>query len=210
MTAYEEFEIAFAKCPLVAILRGIRPDEVVDIGLALVGAGFKLIEVPLNSPEPLESIARLAACLAGRAMVGAGTVLTAGQVDQVAAAGGTLVVSPNADPDVIARTRALGLVSLPGVFTPGEAFAALSAGANALKVFPAELASPAGLRALRAVLSPQTKVLIVGGIAPETMTEWQAAGASGFGIGSALYKPGRKREDIAGRAAAFVAALAMN
>jgi 2-dehydro-3-deoxyphosphogalactonate aldolase len=207
MTPIEAFETAFAHCPLVAILRGVRPHEAVEIGAVLADAGFTLIEVPLNSPDPLESIARLAASLGGRAMIGAGTVLTASQVDQVAAAGGSIVVSPNTDPGVIARTTALGLVSIPGAFTPSEAFAALAAGAHAIKIFPAELASPAGLRALRAVLSPETKVLAVGGIVPGGMAEWRGAGASGFGIGSALYAPGRTSEDIGRRAAAFVAAL---
>ncbi len=206
MTPYETWESALAECPLVAILRGVQPGEVAEIGLALVEAGFKLIEVPLNSPEPFESIARLTSCLRGRAMVGAGTVLASDQVDQVAAAGGTMIISPNADPNVIERTRELGMVSIPGVFTPGEAFAALAAGANALKIFPAELASPSSLRALRAVLSPPTKILVVGGIGPETMPEWRKAGANGFGVGSALYKPGRDCVDVASRAGVLVAA----
>lgn len=207
MSHVAAFDAAFARLPLIAILRGVRPDEVEDIGEALVDAGFTLIEVPLNSPDPLDSIARLARRLAGRAIVGAGTVLNVEAVAAVEAAGGTMVISPNTDVAVIGASAAAGLVSLPGFATPSEAFAALTAGATALKLFPAEATSPAVLKAMRAVLPPATRILPVGGIAPETMTPWIAAGAAGFGLGSALYLPGRSAEDVATRARAFVAAL---
>ena len=207
MSHVAAFDAAFARLPLIAILRGVRPDEVEDIGEALVGAGFTLIEVPLNSPDPLDSIARLARRLAGRAIVGAGTVLDVASVAAVQAAGGTMVISPDTEAAVIGASAAAGLVSLPGFATPSEAFTALAAGATALKLFPAEGASPAVLKALRAVLPSGTRILPVGGIAPETMTPWTAAGAAGFGLGSALYLPGRSAEDVATRARAFVAAL---
>ena len=207
MSHVAAFDAAFARLPLIAILRGVRPDEVEDIGEALVDAGFTLIEVPLNSPDPLDSIARLARRLAGRAIVGAGTVLNVEAVAAVEAAGGTMVISPNTDVAVIGASAAAGLVSLPGFATPSEAFAALTAGATALKLFPAEATSPAVLKAMRAVLPPATRILPVGGIAPETMTPWIAAGAAGFGLGSALYLPSRSAEDVATRARAFVAAL---
>jgi len=201
------FDAAFARCPLVAILRGVQPHEVEAIGEALVDAGFTLIEVPLNSPDPLDSIARLARRMGDRAVVGAGTVLRPDQVDAVRAAGGTMIISPNANAAVIAASAAQGLVSLPGVATPSEAFAALEAGATALKLFPAEGASPAVLKAMRAVLPPEIRVLPVGGITPETMAPWRAAGAAGFGLGSALYRPGLEASAVAERARAFVAAL---
>lgn len=202
----DAFDAAFARLPLVAILRGVAPAEVEDIGEALVAAGFGLIEVPMNSPDPLDSVARLAQRFAGRAVIGAGTVLRAEQVAAVAAAGGTMIISPNADPEVIRASAAAGLVSLPGIATPTEAFAALACGATALKLFPAEGASPAVLRAMRAVLPRDARVLPVGGIAPDTMPPWRAAGASGFGLGSALYKPGMAAEEVGERAAAFAAA----
>lgn len=207
MTPIESFDAAFAQCPLVAILRGVTPDEVADIGEALVGAGFTLIEVPMNSPDPLESVARLARDFAGRAVIGAGTVLRPADVAAVADAGGTMVISPNADTAVIAATAARGLVSLPGIATPSEAFAALGAGATALKLFPAEGASPAVLKAMRAVLPRDTRILPVGGVAPDTMAPWRAAGAAGFGLGSALYKPGMSAAEVGANARAFVAAL---
>lgn len=198
------FEAAFARCPLIAILRGVMPDEVEDIGEALVAAGFTLVEVPLNSPDPLDSIARLAKSLAGRALVGAGTVMNTDDVAQVVAAGGTMVISPNTDTDVIAATVAAGLVSLPGFLTPSEAFSALHSGAHALKLFPAEAASPAVLKAMRAVLPKSVPVLPVGGIAPTTLEPWIAAGAAGFGLGSALYRAGCNAESVARNARAFV------
>lgn len=192
--------------PLVAILRGLTPDEAVDVGEALVGAGFVALEVPLNSPEPLASLRRLRDTLGERAVVGAGTVLDIDQVRAVADAGGQIVVSPNADAAVIRASRDAGLVSLPGVFTPTEAFAALAAGADALKLFPAEIAGPAGLKALRAVLPPDRPVYAVGGVTPQTIPDWRAAGAAGAGIGSALYRPGRAPAEVAEAAARFVAA----
>ena len=203
MTAITDFDTAFERLPLIAILRGIQPTEVEAIGDALVDAGFTLIEVPLNSPDPLDSIARLAKRFAGRAVIGAGTVLTEAQVAAVRAAGGTMIISPNANPGVIAASAAAGLVSLPGIATPSEAFAAIEAGANALKLFPAEGASPGVLKAMRAVLPRDMRVLPVGGISPDNMTVWHQAGAAGFGIGSALYSPGLAPGDVAARASAF-------
>lgn len=208
MSHVAAFDAAFAACPLVAILRGVTPDAVVGVGEALVDAGFTLIEVPLNSPDPLTSIARLAGAMAGRAQIGAGTVLREAEVAAVRAAGGTMVISPNANPGVIAATAAAGMVSLPGIATPTEAFAALDAGATALKLFPAEGASPAVLKAMRAVLPKAARVLPVGGITPEGMAPWRAAGAAGFGLGSALYQPGIDAAEVGRRARAFVAALA--
>jgi 2-dehydro-3-deoxyphosphogalactonate aldolase len=200
------FAAAFAACPLVAILRGITPAECEAIGDALVDAGFTLLEVPLNSPDPLVSIAAMAARYRGRAMVGAGTVLTPEAVAAVADAGGELIISPNTNTDVIRASVARGLVSLPGYFTPSEAFAALAAGAHALKLFPAEGVPPAFLKAQRAVLPRDTRVLAVGGIAPDTMAPWHAAGADGFGIGSSLYRAGKPAADVARDAAAFISA----
>ncbi|SOB78824.1 2-keto-3-deoxy-phosphogalactonate aldolase [Sphingomonas guangdongensis] len=208
MTQLAAFDAALARCPLIAILRGVTPEEVVAVGEALVAAGFTLIEVPLNSPDPLSSMVRLAEALAGRAQVGAGTVLRVADVAAVADAGGALVISPNADTRVIAAAAARDLVSLPGIATPTEAFAALDAGAAALKLFPAEASSPAVLRAMRAVLPPGTRVLPVGGITPDAMAPWRAAGAAGFGLGSALYRPGMSAAEVGERARAFVAALA--
>lgn len=207
MTHLAAFDAAFAQCPLIAILRGVLPDEVEAIGDALVDAGFTLIEVPLNSPDPFDSVARLARRLSGRAMIGAGTVLREADVAAVADAGGTLIISPNAKPAVIAATAARGLISLPGIVTPTEAFAAVDAGATALKLFPAEAASPAVLKAMRAVLPKDMRVLPVGGIAPDNMGAWRDAGAAGFGLGSALYKPGLTALEVGERAAAFVAAI---
>ena len=200
------FAEAFAACPLVAILRGLTPAEAEGVGDALVDAGFTLLEVPLNSPDPLTSISAMAKRYAGRAMVGAGTVLTPEAVEQVAAAGGELIISPNTNTDVIRASVARGLVSLPGYYTPSEGFAALAAGAHALKLFPADGASPAFLKAQRAVLPKTTRVLAVGGISPDTMAPWRAAGADGFGLGSNLYRAGKSAADVARDAAAFVSA----
>ena len=207
MTHVAAFDAAFARCPLIAILRGVKPDEVEAIGDALVEAGFTLIEVPLNSPEPLDSIGRLADRLKGRAVVGAGTVLATADVVAVADVGGTMIISPNTNVEVVAATAGAGLVSLPGFATPSEAFAALAAGASALKLFPAEAASPAVLKALGAVVPGGTRLLPVGGIAPDNMAPWLAAGAAGFGLGSALYKPGMAASEVGDRARAFIAAL---
>jgi len=208
MTHRQRFDEAFARFPLVAILRGVCPDEVEAIGEELVAAGFTILEVPLNSPDPLNSIARLSRSLAGRAVVGAGTVLRVADVAAVADAGGTLIIAPNADTRVIAAAADAGLVALPGIATPTEAFAALEAGAAALKLFPAEHATPAVLKAMRAVLPADTRVLPVGGITPNTMEPWLAAGAAGFGLGSALYKPGMTAASVGEQARAFAAAIA--
>ncbi|MBC2670623.1 2-dehydro-3-deoxy-6-phosphogalactonate aldolase [Novosphingobium piscinae] len=199
---------ALARCPLVAILRGIRPDAVEAVADALVETGFTLLEVPLNSPDPLDSIARIARRYGPHVAVGAGTVLTAAQAEAVAAAGGRLIISPNVDRAVIRAAVGQGLISLPGYFTPSEAFAALEAGATGLKLFPSEAASPAVLKAHRAVFPPQVPVLAVGGVTPDNLADWFAAGARGAGIGSALYQPGRSAADVAERAAAFLAAAA--
>jgi 2-dehydro-3-deoxyphosphogalactonate aldolase len=207
VTSPAAFDTAFAACPLIAILRGVRPDEVVAIGEELVAAGFTLIEVPMNSPDPLDSVARLVAALRDRAMIGAGTVLTVDQVAAMRDAGGRMVISPNTNIDVIRATAAAGLVSLPGIATPSEALAAIDAGATALKLFPAEAASPAVLKAMRAILPANLRVLPVGGIVPEGMAVWREAGAAGFGLGSALYKPGMPAGEVGTRARAFVAAL---
>ena len=192
--------------PLIAILRGLTPAEAPAIGDALVDAGFRVLEVPLNSPDPLASIAALATRFGGRALVGAWTVLQAAQVAEVAAAGGRLIVMPHADVAVIRAAKAAGLWCVPGVATPTEAFAALAAGADALKLFPAELLSPPVLKALRAVLPPHVKLLPVGGITAQNLGHFVAAGASGFGLGSALFKPGATAQQVAAHARAFVAA----
>lgn len=191
---------------LIAILRGIRPEEAVETGAALITAGITSIEVPLNSPDPLDSIARLAEAFGDRAQIGAGTVLTPQAVADVAAAGGKLIVSPNMDPAVIAETKRRGMESWPGTFTPTECFAALAAGADGLKIFPASLVGPAGLKAIRAVLPPETRVYAVGGAGAENFADWFAAGADGFGIGTALYKPGQSAAETAAKAARITAA----
>lgn len=196
-----------ARCPLIAVLRGIRPEEAVPVGEALVQAGITILEVPLNSPDPVESIRRLAARFGDSALVGAGTVMTEAQVAEVAAAGGRLLVTPHADPALIRSAKARGMLAAPGFFTPAEAFALLAAGADALKLFPAEAASPAVLKALLAVLPKGTPILPVGGMATETIAPWRQAGAAGFGIGSALYKPGDGPDLVGSRARALRRAL---
>lgn len=205
--ALDEFRSHFAACPLVAIIRGVTPDEVEEIGEALVAGGVRIIEVPLNSPDPLHSIRRLADRLKGRALVGAGTVLDEAQVGQVAEAGGQIVVSPNTKPSVIHATVMAGMVSSPGYFTPSEAIAALQAGAHVLKLFPAEGATPAVLKAQRAVLPKDTPILAVGGIVPDNMRAWLDAGANGFGLGGGIYKPGQSAADTEANARAYVAGL---
>jgi 2-dehydro-3-deoxyphosphogalactonate aldolase len=195
------------RCPLVAILRGVTPDEVGAIGDALVDAGIVIIEVPLNSPHPLQSIERLAKRFAGRALVGAGTVMKTSQVDEIAAAGGTLIVTPHAATDVVRTAKAAGLITMPGFFTTTEAFALLDAGADALKLFPAEVASPSGLKAMRAVLPKATLVLPMGGVDAGNVKQWGHAGANGFGIGSAIYKPGDTAAIVAEKARTLIAAL---
>jgi 2-dehydro-3-deoxyphosphogalactonate aldolase len=205
MTAHAKLDAAIRRLPLVAILRGLTPADAPSIGAALDGAGFSLIEVPLNSPQPLASIATLVAQLPN-ALIGAGTVLTTAQVREVHGAGGQLIVAPNFNADVVRLAVQLGMVCLPGVMTPTEAFAALAAGASGIKLFPAELVPPAGVKALRAVLSADTLVLPVGGITPEAMAAYRAAGANGFGLGSALYKPGDDAAAVAAAARRYVAA----
>lgn len=205
MKPQQKFEAALRQLPLIAILRGVTPDEVLLIGEALVSTGWSVIEVPLNSPDPLKSIATLASRF-GQALVGAGTVLTAGDVRAVHAAGGQLIVSPNFNPIVVHEAVRLGMVCLPGVMTATEAFAALDAGATGLKLFPSEMISPAVLRALRAVLPSGTRLLPVGGITPENMNDYLAAGAAGFGIGSALYKPAMNAAQVLANAKNFIAA----
>ncbi len=200
------FADAMTALPLVAILRGVKPEEAVGIGEALVTEGFRLIEVPLNSPQPFASIQRLATALGRKAVVGAGTVLKPGDVDAVADAGGSLIVMPHTDVEVIRRAKELKLTAVPGFATPSEAFAALNAGADALKLFPAEANPPHVLKAMKAVLPKSVAVLPVGGIAPESMKAYVEAGAGGFGLGSALYKPGASAAEVAAKAKAFVAA----
>lgn len=191
---------------IIAILRGITPGEALAVGEVLLDAGIDTIEVPLNSPDPFDSIAALAEAFGDRARIGAGTVLNVADVARVQAAGGRLVVSPDMNPDVIAATRAAGMASFPGVMTPTEAFAALRAGASGLKLFPASLIGPDGLRAMRAVLPADTACYAVGGAGQENFADWIAAGATGFGIGSALYRPGMTAAAVRGQVEAIVAA----
>ena len=206
MTTVDKFRAAMRELPLVAILRGLKPAEATEIGAVLVEAGFRLIEVPLNSPQPFDSIAALRQRFS-QALVGAGTVLSAADVRDVASAGGERVVAPNFDRDVVAETLRLGMTSLPGILTPTEAFAALGAGAHGLKLFPAELASPAVVKALLAVLPKGTPLIPVGGIGADNLAAWRAAGAAGFGLGSSLYKPGDDAATVRLKAAAIVSAF---
>lgn len=195
------------RCPLIAIVRGVTAEAVEGIGDALVDAGIAIIEVPLNSPRPLESITRLARRFAGRALIGAGTVMRPSDVEDVKRAGGTLIVTPHAATDVVRAAKSAGLVAVPGFFTVTEAFALLDAGADALKLFPAEAASPRALAAMRAVLPKGARVLPMGGIDAAAFAPWTAAGANGFGLGSAIYKPGDSAEVVAGKAKALTAAM---
>lgn len=201
-----DLDSALSECPLVAILRGITPAECEAVGSALVETGFSIIEVPLNSPDPFNSIRFLASRFGHRALIGAGTVLSPAAVDQVAEAGGRLIVMPHGDPSVIAAAKERGLACIPGVATPTEAFAALAAGADALKLFPAEAISPSVVKALRAVLPASVRLLPVGGIGAQNMAAYLEAGAIGFGIGSTLYKPGKSAEQVREDAQALVEA----
>lgn len=207
MSAHETLRNALAACPLVAILRGLQPQEAQPIGQALADAGWKLIEVPLNSPQPLQSIATLVAALPG-CIVGAGTVLSPQQVREVHAAGARLVVAPNFNAEVVREAVRLGMICLPGVATATEAFAALDAGATGLKLFPAEMIPPAAVKALRAVLPAQALLLPVGGIGTSDLAAYRSAGADGLGIGSSLFKPGMDAAEVKGRALDFQAACA--
>lgn len=208
MTRAARFAAAMDSLPLVAILRGIEPHQAAAIGLALEAQGFRMIEVPLNSPQPFESIATLRRVLQPATLVGAGTVMRVGDVERLHLLGADLVVMPHADAAVIRAAKAAQLLCVPGIATPTEAFAALDAGADALKLFPADLVTPAVLQAMRAVLPAGLRLLPVGGITPASLASWRAAGATGFGLGSALYRPGQAAGDVAARAAEFVRAWA--
>lgn len=189
---------------LIAILRGVQPSEAVDVAKVLVEAGFTKIEVPLNSPDPVRSIGLIVDAFGDKALIGAGTVLTTEQVESIAATGAKLIVSPNANPAVIARTRELNMQSYPGVLTPTECFSALEAGANGLKLFPADVLGASGVKAIRAVLPAETQLFAVGGVGADNLKAWRSAGILGFGIGSSLYKPGVSLEDLSQRAQELV------
>jgi 2-dehydro-3-deoxyphosphogalactonate aldolase len=197
-----------AQCPLIAIIRGVTPDEVEAIGEALFEEGIRIIEVPLNSPQPFDSIGRLAKALGSQALIGAGTVIDPADVARVHDLGGQLIVSPNTDAAVISAAAATGMVVTPGYYTPSEAFAAMKAGATGLKLFPAEAATPAVLKAQRAVLPKHVPVLVVGGIKPDNMAPWLQAGANGFGLGGGIYTPGQSAQDTRAKARAYVQGLA--
>jgi len=207
MNSADLFRQRLDECPLVAIIRGVTPDEVEAVGEVLYAAGIRIIEVPLNSPDPFDSIGRLARRLGDRALIGAGTVLQPEQVAQVRDVGGQLIVSPNTFAPVIEATVAAGMVSSPGYFTPSEAFDALRAGAHVLKLFPAEAATPAVVKGQRAVLPKDVPLIVVGGINPANMKPYLEAGADGFGLGSGLYAPGRSLDDVASAARAYVQGL---
>ncbi len=192
--------------PLMAILRGVRPDEAVDVGKTLVDAGIELIEVTTNSPNPFESISMMISAIGDAASIGAGTVTDVSQVDQLAEAGGQFVVSPDCNPAVIGRTKEAGMLSYPGVFTPSECFTALRSGADTLKIFPAFLLTPTGLNAIRATLPADTNFFAVGGIDAPVFKEWLAGGVHGFGIGSSIYKPGKSLSEIKQSAMTCIAA----
>ena len=207
MTPAQTLRAHLDRCPLIAILRGVTPGEVEGIAGALIEAGIAIIEVPLNSPDALTSIERAARRFGGDALIGAGTVLSVPDVRAVREAGGRIIVSPNTDIEVIAASADAGLVSAPGYFTPSEGFAALKAGAHALKLFPAEAATPAVVKAQRAVLPKNVPLLVVGGVSAGTMQPWIDAGASGFGLGSGIYKPGQTPAEVAAQARAYIDAL---
>jgi 2-dehydro-3-deoxyphosphogalactonate aldolase len=207
MTALADFTRYFAACPLIAIIRGVRPEEAEAVCEAILAAGIRIVEVPLNSPDPLVSIERLAKRFGDEALIGAGTVLDPDDVKRVERAGGRIIVSPSTDTAVIRQSWDCGLVSAPGFYTPSEAFTALHAGAHVLKLFPAEAASPAVVKAIKAVLPADVPLIVVGGVKPDSMRPWLDAGANGFGLGSGLYKPGQSAADTSVRAKAYVEAL---
>jgi 2-dehydro-3-deoxyphosphogalactonate aldolase len=207
MSASEMFDRYFRQCPLVGIIRGVTPADAAGIGRALFDGGIRIIEVPLNSPDPFASIEGIAESLGEDALVGAGTVLDPADVQKVKDSGGRIIVSPNMNPAVIEATVQAGLVSSPGIFTPTEAFAALEAGAHALKLFPAEAASTAVVKALRAVLPKSAPLIVVGGVTPAAIGGWLEAGADGFGLGGGLYKPGQSAEETLAKARTYVAAM---
>jgi 2-dehydro-3-deoxyphosphogalactonate aldolase len=207
MSAVEDFRRHFSECPLVAIVRGVTPAEAEAIAGALYEGGIRIIEVPLNSPQPLESIGIIARRFGDRALVGAGTVLDPAAVPKVAEAGGRIIVAPNTDRRVIEATVETGLVSSPGYFTPSEAFAAIEAGAHMIKLFPAEAASPTVVKAQKAVLPKEVPLIVVGGVTPESISAWREAGADGFGLGGGLYKPGQDAGTTLEKARAYVGAV---
>ena len=207
MSASELLRRYLDECPLVAIIRGVTSDEAEAIGEAIFKGGIRIVEVPLNSPDPLASIAKLSKRFGDQMLVGAGTVLTSSDVQAVADAGGRIIVSPDSNVEVIAATARMGLVASPGYFTPTEAFAAIRAGATALKLFPAEAASPAVLKAQLAVLPADIPIMAVGGIKPDNMAPWLDAGAAGFGLGGGLYRRGQSADETFEKARSYVAAL---
>ena len=207
MSAVEDFRRYFAECPLIAIVRGVTPAEAEAVAGAVYDAGIRIIEVPLNSPEPFDSIRVIADMFGGRAIVGAGTVLDPADVAKVAQAGGKLIVSPNTNVAVIEASVAAGLVSSPGYFTPSEAFVAIRAGAHSIKLFPAEAASPAVVKSQRAVLPKDVPIIVVGGVTPDSIPGWLDAGVDGFGLGGGLYKAGQSAATTLEKARAYVAAV---
>jgi len=207
MTPKDILRDCLRRLPLIAILRGMKPEEAPWVMETLAAAGFPILEVPLNSPQPLDSLGYLVRHAPAGVVIGAGTVLTESEVDAVVATGATLMIAPNCTPPVIAAAKARGLIALPGVATPTEAFAALAAGADGLKMFPGELLPPAAVKAWRAVLPQGTLLIPTGGVTPENVSAYRNAGADGFGIGSALYRPGMSKEELAQKASAFVTAI---
>ena len=203
-----DLHTALSALPLIAILRGLTPEEAPGAGAVLIEAGYKVIEVPLNSPRPMESIAQLAGAFGDQALIGAGTVIDAGDVPRIKQAGGKLVVAPNYDPEVVRAAKDLGMYAVPGVATPSEAFSAIKCGADALKLFPAEMLGPKVLKAMRAVLPPDLCLIPVGGVNPDNMIDFWRAGAAAFGIGSDLYKAGRGLHELKQRALALAAKAA--
>ena len=207
MSAVEDFRRYFAECPLVAIIRGVTPADAEATARAIFDGGIRIIEVPLNSPQPFDSIKIIADALGDRALIGAGTVLSTDDVQRVRHVGGRLIVAPNMDPRVVRAAVDAGMVSSPGIFSPSEAFAAIEAGAHALKLFPAEAASPAVVKAQKAVLPKDMPIIVVGGVRIDNVSEWLDAGADGFGLGSGLYKPGQDPSETLRKSQEFAAAV---